>query len=101
MPTDEKHILEIFSSLGPIVPLIQQIHPKLMVAISKTFNNAENRKKIRQITTDRNFANALRLLEPILSNTAYESDMHINNFMLRPDGHLVIIDPATRYFDEY
>ena len=64
------------------------------------FSTIRGRKAVRQATTDINFKNALRLLEPLFR--IYQPDVHDENLMVR-GKQLVINDPisAWEYEEDY
>lgn len=55
----------------------------------------EERRMIREHATDKNFKDAMRLLEPLFSHKRFYADVHLGNMMLRQDGHLVFNDPLA------
>jgi hypothetical protein len=71
-----------------------EIMPPLR-AISRSFEELEDRKRIYNTTQDVQLKQAIRLLEPLFNS--YYPDMHEGNIMLRlnPTPHLVFIDPVT------
>lgn len=100
--TDNDSLINLFQiQLGPAYSIIDSIdHSKTSIKIVRAFKNPDLRLQMRQTTSNKNFAQAMRLLEPLLKHPQYEPDMHVNNFMLRGDQQLVIIDPVTRFFEE-
>jgi len=54
------------------------------------------RKQMYYLSLDKDFKQALRLLEPLFRH--YESDMHGSNVMIRENGHWVIVDPVTNIY---
>lgn len=80
-----------------IYDLIMQSSKSFKMALSLAFDSKEMRNKIRTTTNDKYFEQAIRILEPLMSR--YIPDLHIDNFMQRPNGHLVINDPLTELPD--
>lgn len=102
LPQDLNQLTDLFrNQFGPAFDVINAIDaPKFPIKIIRSFRDPAIRKQIRLTATDKNLINAMRLLEPLLINPKYEPDLHVNNFMLRSNNQLVIIDPITRFFDE-
>ena len=89
----QNEILAMMESLGILQdvknsPRTYIEHRSQMMSM---FRFPETRGYMRQNTTNKDFANALRLLEPLFRKFA--PDMHFNNVMLR-GRQLVIIDPV-------
>jgi len=70
------------------------------VKFSKAFFDDNTRNKIRHSTTNKQFSQALRILEPLFRNNQFEPDMHFNNIMRRKNGQAVLIDPITTRFEK-
>lgn len=66
---------------------------RIDIATNVAFDKKEFRLAIRQTTTDKDFANAMRVMEPLF--TKFRSDLHLGNFMVRPNGELVLNDPVA------
>ena len=65
------------------------------------FRKPEFRKEVRTNAQDKQFIQAMRLLEPMIKK--FGSDLHIDNFMIRPIGskhQLVIVDPLYPDFGD-
>ena len=59
------------------------------------FLTTKGRETVRQTTTNPQFRNALRLLEPLFR--IYQPDMHDGNFMVRGTNQLIINDPIAAW----
>jgi hypothetical protein len=90
-------VVEKLEHSDDIIKLLQDVGLPLTdddyVAVQSYFHTKAARKSVMNYTTDINFKNALRHLEPLFAN--YNPDLHIDNFMVRNDGHLVINDPVV------
>lgn len=58
------------------------------------------RKMLRKYTTDKNFADAIRLLSPLLNSGKMYADVGLHNMMFRNNGQLVFNDPLAIVIDD-
>lgn len=81
-------------NLYPLVNRFAQTRKTtLEIGFRMMFQDTQGRSILRRYANDKNWANALRLLEPIFAK--HESDVHIGNLMLR-GNQTVLNDPVTR-----
>lgn len=74
-------------------------HTLRKFSMGHLFRRADGRALLRKLSTDKNFSNALRVLEPLFKH--FDADMHFNNVMVRPGSEqLVIVDPVSRIYPE-
>jgi hypothetical protein len=66
---------------------------RIDIATNVAFDKKEFRLAIRQTTSDKQFADAMRIMEPLF--TKFRSDLHLGNFMVRDNGELVLNDPIA------
>lgn len=64
-------------------------------AVYEAFQDATTRKKMLRSTTNRQFASALRLLEPLFTRLNYKPDMRFSGNILLRGQQIVINDPIT------
>ena len=64
-------------------------------AVYEAFQDANARLEMRLATTNKDFANALRLLEPLFSNANSRPDVHFGGNILFRGMQFVINDPIT------
>ena len=96
---DEQLLHNMFNTIGILELLEKHTNAKnLQITFKNMFKNPNSRQLIRQTTTDKNFSQALRVLEPLFNNGAFEVDMHLGNIMLRSNDQLVINDPLAKFF---
>lgn len=79
--------VKLFKDIGVDVEIIRD----KFIDMYDIFDEPKDRLDIIKNTPNKDFAKALRLLEPLFNN--YQQDMHDGNFMLR-GSQLVIIDPV-------
>lgn len=53
------------------------------------------RRDIRNLSTDKHFKDAMRILEPLFAHQGFYADVHLANMMSRSNGHLVFNDPLA------
>jgi len=63
--------------------------------LGKLMDNPAGRKYLRKYSTDKNFTDAIRLLNPLLNTGKMYADVHLGNIMIRNDGHMVFNDPLA------
>lgn len=94
--------LQDFLKQVKLYPLVNMFAEKrnttLDIGFRIMFQDAKGRSMLRQYTDDKNFSNALRLLEPIFAK--HDADVHIGNLMLR-GNQTVLNDPVTRLIDDF
>ena len=53
------------------------------------------RRDIRNLSTDKHFKDAMRILEPLFARKGFYADVHLANMMIRSNGQLVFNDPLA------
>lgn len=85
-------------NLYPLVNRFAQTRrTTLDIGFRMMFQDARGRSILRRYANDKNWSDALRLLEPLFNK--HESDVHIGNLMLR-GNQTVLNDPVTRIISD-
>ena len=80
---------------APLGPAYWHSLDAIDFAVYEAFQDANARLEMRLATTNKDFANALRLLEPLFSNANYRPDVHFGGNILFRGMQFVINDPIT------
>lgn len=65
------------------------------IAWAKLMDTPTFRRDIRNLSTDKHFKDAMRILEPLFAHQGFYADVHLANMMSRSNGHLVFNDPLA------